>query len=54
MGLSQDRYAPIELCKMKNSATREWVIAVIYKSEDDKVYVRERQDFLDKFIKLAD
>lgn len=28
--------------------------AVIYKSEDDKVYVRERQDFLDKFIKLAD
>ena len=49
-----NRYVPIGLCKMKNPATREWVIAVIYKSEDDKVSVRERQDFLDKFVKLTD
>ena len=40
---------------MKNPTTGEWFDAIIYKGvEDEKFYVRERKDFLDKFVKFID
>lgn len=48
-------YMPLYRCKLKCPTTREWFDAVIYQSmEDEKYYVRERADFLDKFVKLSD
>ena len=48
-------YKPLFRCRMKNPTSREWFDAIIYKGvEDEKFYVRERKDFLDKFVKLKD
>lgn len=42
-------------CKMKNPTTGEWIEAVIYQGvEDNNWYVREKNDFFDKFVKLSD
>lgn len=48
-------YMPLYRCRMKNPTSGEWFDAIIYKGiEDEKFYVRERKDFLDKFVKLND
>lgn len=47
-------YTPVEVGKMKNPNTGEWVISVVYKDERGNVYIRDRKDFLDKFVKLSD
>lgn len=48
-------YMPLYRCRMKNPTSGEWFDAIIYKGiEDEKFYVRERKDFLDKFVKLVD
>lgn len=36
-------------CRMKDPTTREWVDAVIYDDEASNRYVRELNDFIDKF-----
>lgn len=49
------RYIPLYRCKLKCPSTGEWFDALIYQGlDDDKLYVRERKDFLDKFVKLKD
>lgn len=48
-------YMPLYRCRMKCPTSGEWFDAIIYKGvEDEKFYVRERKDFLDKFVKLKD
>lgn len=48
-------YLPLYKCKSKCPSTGEWFDAIIYKGmEDEKCYVREIQDFFDKFVKLKD
>lgn len=52
---TEHTYLPIYRCKLKCPSTGEWFDAIIYKGvEDEKYYVRERKDFLDKFVKLKD
>lgn len=49
------KYMSLFRCRMKVPSTGEWFDAIIYKGvEDEKFYVRERKDFLDKFVKLND
>lgn len=48
-------YEPLFRCRMKNPTSGEWFDAIIYQNYDTKhLYVRERKDFLDEFIKLKD
>ena len=48
-------YEPLFRCRMKNPTSREWFDAIIYQDYNTKhLYVRERKDFLDKFVKLND
>lgn len=48
-------YIPLYRCRMKNPTSGEWFDAIIYQNYDTKhLYVRERKDFLDKFVKLND
>lgn len=48
-------YMPLYRCRILHPTSGEWFDAVIYKGvEDEKFYVRERKDFLDKFVKLKD
>lgn len=49
-----NQYIPFDLCKMKNHDTGEWIISVAYRDEKGNMYIRERQDFLNKFVKLKD
>ena len=44
-------YLIIDYCRMKNSISREWEDAVIYENPEGKRYVRELNDFIDKFQK---
>ena len=49
------QYMPLFRCRMKCPTSGEWFDAIIYEGvEDEKYYVRERKDFLDKFVKLND
>ena len=41
-----------ERCRMKDPTTGEWVDAVIYDDEASNRYVRELNDFIDKFQKV--
>lgn len=45
-------YLIIDYCRMKNSISREWEDAVIYENPEGKRYVRELNDFIDKFQKV--
>lgn len=45
-------YLIIDFCRMKNSISREWEDAVIYENPNGKRYVRELNDFIDKFQKV--
>lgn len=52
---NEHQYMPLFRCRMKNPTSGEWFDAIIYKGvKDEKFYVRERKDFLDKFVKLKD
>lgn len=52
---TEHKYIPLHRCRMKCPVSGEWFDAIIYKGlDDDKYYVRERKDFLNKFIKLID
>lgn len=47
------RYVVLEYLRMKNSTTREWENAVLYRNCSTKeLYVRELEDFIDKFKKV--
>lgn len=49
------QYMPLFRCRMKCSASGEWFDALIYQDYDSKhLYVREKKDFFDKFVKLID
>lgn len=49
------KYMPLCRCKLKCPVNGEWYEAVIYQRLDTgMVYVRERKDFLDKFVKFLD
>ena len=48
-------YLPLFRCRMKCPATGEWFDALIYQDYNTKhLYVRGREDFFDKFVKLLD
>ena len=49
------QYMPLFRCRLKCPASGEWFDALIYQDyESGYLYVRERKDFLDKFVKLKD
>lgn len=49
------QYMPLFRCRMKCPASGEWFDALIYQDYNTKhLYVRERRDFLNKFVKLND
>lgn len=46
-------YVISNFCRMKNSISREWEDAVIYNNvTTNECYVRELNDFIDKFQKI--
>lgn len=48
-------YLPLFECRMKCPVSGQWFDALIYQDYDTKhLYVRERKDFFDKFVKLVD
>lgn len=48
-------YLPLRSCRMKCPTTGQWFDALIYQDYDSKhLYVREKKDFFDKFVKLID
>lgn len=48
-------YLPLFRCRMKCPATGEWFDALIYQDYNTKhLYVRDKKDFFDKFVKLLD
>lgn len=48
-------YLPLFRCRMKCPASGEWFDALIYQDYNTKhLYVRDRKDFFDKFVKLLD
>lgn len=49
------QYIPLYRCRMKCPASGEWFDALIYEDcETEKLYVRGRKDFFDKFVKLTE
>uniref|UniRef100_UPI00402527AE hypothetical protein n=1 Tax=Lachnospira eligens TaxID=39485 RepID=UPI00402527AE len=49
------KYMPLYRCWMKNPVSGEWFNALIYQGmESGELYVREYEDFFDKFVKLLD
>ena len=49
------QYMPLYRCRMKCPASGEWFDALIYQDcKTENLYVRDRKDFLDKFVKLTE
>lgn len=49
------QYLPLFRCRLKCPASEQWFDALIYQDYDSKyLYVREKKDFFDKFVKLID
>lgn len=49
------QYMPLFRCRMKCPASGEWFDALIYQDYNTKhLYVRDKKDFFDKFVKLND
>ena len=49
------QYMPLFRCRLKCPASGQWFDALIYQDYDSKhLYVREKKDFFDKFVKLID
>lgn len=40
-------YIPIDICKIQENDT--WIEAIIYKADDDNLYVRSKKEFIEKF-----
>lgn len=52
---TEHQYKVLYRCKMKLPVDGTWIDALIYLGLDDgNYYVRERRDFLNKFVKLND
>lgn len=48
-------YLPLWSCRTFHPTTGQWFDALIYQDYDSKhLYVREKKDFFDKFVKLID
>lgn len=48
-------YTSLYRCRMKCPASGEWFDTLIYEDcETKKLYVRDRKDFFDKFVKLTE
>lgn len=48
-------YLPLWSCRMKCPTTGQWFDALIYQDYNTKhLYVRDKKDFFDKFVKLKD
>ena len=45
-------YEILGTCKMQDPTPREWLDAVIYKDQSNNTYVREQEDFNNKFERL--
>lgn len=46
-----NEYLILEIGELKDPSTRKWLPCVTYKSiENGKVYTRELEDFLNKFV----
>ena len=49
------QYLPLYRCRMKCPASDEWLDALIYQDCNTKhLYVMDRKDFFDKFVKLTE
>lgn len=49
------QYMPLFRCRLKCPASGEWFDALIYQDYESKhLYVRDKKDFFDKFVKLKD
>ena len=49
------QYMPLYRCRMKCPASGEWFDALIYQDcKTENLYIRDRKDFLDKFVKLTE
>lgn len=49
------QYIPLYKCRMKCSASDEWLDALIYQDYDDgHLYVRDIKDFRETFVKLTE
>lgn len=49
------QYMPLVRCRMKNPTSGQWFDALIYQDYNTKhLYVRDKKDFFDKFVKLKD
>ena len=49
------QYMPLFRCRLKCPASGEWFDALIYQDYNTKhLYVRDKKDFFDKFVKLKD
>lgn len=52
---TENKYLPLRYCKLKCPVTGEWLDAIVYKDiVTEQVYVREKNDFYKKFVKLKD
>ena len=53
---TENRYLVLGECKLKCPSSGVWYEAILYQSVNDssKLYVREKKDFFDKFVKLND
>ncbi|RXJ86309.1 DUF1653 domain-containing protein [Arcobacter sp. CECT 8985] len=40
-------YIPINICKIQKNDI--WIEAIIYKADDESLYVRDKEEFLKKF-----
>lgn len=48
-------YLPLSRCRLKCPTSGQWFDALIYQDYDSKcLYVRERKDFFDKFVRFND
>jgi len=45
-------YTFIELGKMKNHITRDWIECVYYRDKFNRMYAREINDFFEKFTEF--
>lgn len=49
VGYKEKQYKILHQAKLKNPKTREWEDVVVYQNEEGMVFVREREEFEDRF-----
>jgi hypothetical protein len=45
----EKQYKILHQAKLKNQKTREWEDVVVYQNEEEMVFVREREEFFERF-----